>query len=240
MGGPRVHVGCIQLDSIRQTARLPPKKFHRTATLLQSWARRRTCHRPELESLIGHLHHACKVVRPGRAFLRRMIELLAHFRDRVHPMRLNAEFRPDLHWWLAFFQERNGIMVFSFYPAYVRSPICLWHPMPLDLAGSAPCGMGTGSRLLGPTAPSIAFLELVPIVIAGHLWGHQWTKHHVQFLCDNTAVAGLSRFNFQEFRRLIPTPTPIRRPCLQPCSTGWFPRFDRPLLRSSCPGSGSF
>ena len=40
-------------------------------------------------------------------------------------------------------------------------------------------------------APSIAFQELEPIVIAGHLWGHRWTQHHVQFLCDNTVVVSI-------------------------------------------------
>ena len=108
----------IELDSIRQTTRLLPEKFHRTANLLQSWTLRRTCHRPELESLIRHLHHACNVVHLGRAFLLRMIDLLAHFRDRVDPNHLNAKFRRDLHWWLAFLQEWNGMAsAFSFYQA---------------------------------------------------------------------------------------------------------------------------
>ena len=80
--------------------------------LLQSWSNKRTCHRQELESLIGHLHHACKVVRPGRTFLRRMIDLLAHFRNRSHPIRLNVEFRRHIHCWLAFFRDWNGISFF--------------------------------------------------------------------------------------------------------------------------------
>ena len=65
----------IELDSIRQTARHPNEKFERILALLRSWVTCRTCHRQELESLMGHLHHACKVVRMSRAFLRRMIDL---------------------------------------------------------------------------------------------------------------------------------------------------------------------
>ena len=40
------------------------------------WGTKRVCRRRELESLIDLLNHACKVVRPGRSFLRRLIDLL--------------------------------------------------------------------------------------------------------------------------------------------------------------------
>ena len=61
--------------------------------LLLSWARKTTCSRRDLESLIGSLHNVCHVVRPGRTFLRRMIDLLCCFHSAHHPIRLNAEFR---------------------------------------------------------------------------------------------------------------------------------------------------
>jgi hypothetical protein len=38
---------------------------------------------------------------------------------------------------------------------------------------------------------SIAFLELVPIVVAAHLWGHAWSRLGVQFLCDNMAIVNV-------------------------------------------------
>jgi hypothetical protein len=34
----------------------------------------------------------------------------------------------------------------------------------------------------------IAFLELVPVVVAAHLWGASWSRLRVQFFCDNMAV----------------------------------------------------
>ena len=122
-----------------------------------------------------------------------MIDLLAHFRDRVHPIRLNAEFRRDLHWWLAFFQDWNGISFFLLPGLQPLSDLFVAS----DAAGSR--GFGALWRrnwfaspwLASPTVPSIAFQELVPIVLAGHLWGHRWTQHHVQFLCDNTAVVSI-------------------------------------------------
>ena len=63
------------------------------------------CFRWELESLIGHLHHAAKVVWPGRTFLRRMIDLLCCFRTKDRPIRLNQEFHRDLLGWHHFLDK---------------------------------------------------------------------------------------------------------------------------------------
>ena len=86
----------IELDSVRQIAWLPSDKLSALLDLLHFWASQRWCAKTQLESLIGHLHHAAKVVWPGRAFIRRMIDLLRCFRRKDHPIRLNREFHLDL------------------------------------------------------------------------------------------------------------------------------------------------
>ena len=78
----------IELDSFNQVARLPQEKLLALKNLISSWLPRKWCNRHELESLIGHLHHAAKVVWPGRTFLCCMIDLLCCFR-RDHPIHLN-------------------------------------------------------------------------------------------------------------------------------------------------------
>ena len=54
--------------------------FDRIAVLLESWSLKQHCKRKELESLIGHFQHACKVIPQGRTFLQWMISLLSAFR----------------------------------------------------------------------------------------------------------------------------------------------------------------
>ena len=78
----------IELDSDLQMARLPEDKLQTLQGLVHSWLPRKLCFRQELESFMGHLHHAAKVVWPGRTFLRRMIDLLCCFRRKDHPIRL--------------------------------------------------------------------------------------------------------------------------------------------------------
>jgi hypothetical protein len=94
----------IEIDTVVGELRLPEDKLRRLQSLLHQWGSRKVCTRKELESLIGMLNHACKVVRAARSFLRRMIDLL-HSRSSENrhrgavPIRLNTEFRADLAWW---------------------------------------------------------------------------------------------------------------------------------------------
>ena len=69
------------------------------------------CRRKELEFLIGHLHHACKIAPQGWTFLRHMINLLCAFWYDDHPIRLNREFQVDL-WWQELLQVGDGLSLF--------------------------------------------------------------------------------------------------------------------------------
>ncbi len=103
----------IEIDSDRQELRLPADKLARLQQLIGLWRSRESCVKRDLLSLIGHLQHAATVVRPGRTFVRRMIDLAARFRWRDHPIRLNPSFRSDLQWWAEFLPRWNGIGFFQ-------------------------------------------------------------------------------------------------------------------------------
>ena len=128
---PRLTVLGIELDSMALRARLPQEKFDRIA-LLDTWSSKQHCTRKELESLIGHLQHPCKVIPPGRTFLRRMINLLSAFRRDDHPIRLYRDFRFNLTWWREFFHSWDG---FSFLLAPQWAPLPDFH-ISSDAAGA--------------------------------------------------------------------------------------------------------
>ena len=93
---------------------------------------------------MGSLNHACKVVRSGRAFLRRMLDLLHSVKgppDSPVPIWLNAAFRADLAWWREFLHDWNGV-AFLFPPT--RLPKV---EMTSDTSGS--CTAKHGSRSSG-------------------------------------------------------------------------------------------
>ena len=180
----------IELDSVEQIARLPSDKLEAACLLVQQWRSRKWCNRRQLESLIGHLQHAAKVVWPGRTFLRRMIDLLCCFRKRDHPIRLNQEFRLDLEWWHTFLSSWNGV---SFWLFPGMSP-----PSDAEVVSDASGSLGFGAYLSGAwfsgswadvqKSQSIAYKELFPVVLAARVWGAQWPRQHILFRCDNEAV----------------------------------------------------
>lgn len=85
----------IEVDTVRLELRLPVEKLRRLQALLKRWVNYKCCKKKELESLVGHLHDASNVIRSGRTFTRRLIDLLksAHHRPAHSFTRLNIEAR---------------------------------------------------------------------------------------------------------------------------------------------------
>ena len=137
-----------ELDSLALQARLPKEKLDRISCLIDEWLWKRHCKRKNLESFIGHLPHACKVVPQGRTFLCRMINLLSAFRKDDHPIRLYKDFHLDLTWWRDFFRSWDGC---SF-------PSPQWAPVPdfqvsSDAAGTL--GYGALFKRIGLPGPDL-------------------------------------------------------------------------------------
>ena len=88
----------IEINTSSGSMRLPEEKLARLHQALQSRARRKACTSRERKSLVGLLHHACRVICPRRLFLRQMIDLHRIPRRQHHQLRLNRQFRADLRW----------------------------------------------------------------------------------------------------------------------------------------------
>ena len=85
----------ITLDSIRMEARLAEEKLEKCRTMLLDFYKRRKVTLRELHSLIGLLNFTCSVVLPGRAFLRRLIDLTRGIRRPHFKICLNIVSRGD-------------------------------------------------------------------------------------------------------------------------------------------------
>ena len=64
-------------------------------------------------SLLGILHNACQVVKPGMSFLRRMTELSKVAKRLHHHIQLNTHFWLDLEWWVSLHPQWNGVGLLS-------------------------------------------------------------------------------------------------------------------------------
>jgi hypothetical protein len=104
----------IGLDTVRGVAFVPDQRLKAMKSVIQEWKRRSSCTKGELLSLIGLLQFAAKVVKPGRTFLRRMIDLAHSVESLFHHISIdrNFSFRGDLDWWDTYLDKWNGESLF--------------------------------------------------------------------------------------------------------------------------------
>ena len=180
----------FELNTDEMVIRLPHGKLQRILSLIREWVGKKSCRKRELESLLGHLQHAATVVRPGRTFVRRLIELVAAFKHADHWIRLSGATRSDSIWWLTFMEGWNGVSLMP-----TLEPIAI--PLETDASGSWGCGARWGRRWFqwawaDPSNEwSIAPKELLPIIFALVIWGKQWGGRQVECRCDNMAVVSV-------------------------------------------------
>ena len=158
----------IELDTEKLEARLPIDKVIKCRTLLTTALGHNKMTLREIQSLIGVLNFACRVVKPGRAFLRRLINTTLGIKRPHHLIRLNKDTKADIQLWLRFMDDFNGEALFSS-DKWLTS-------VKLNLYTDASKSLGYGA-LLGRQwfygewpeswkAKNIATLELFPIVLA--------------------------------------------------------------------------
>lgn len=192
--GPASTIGVlgIELDTVAMAIRLPPGKLNRLKSELANWRNRKVCKKRELLSLIGSLSHACKAVRAGRTFLRRLIDLSTTVQQLDRHVRLSISARSDIEWWFQYCSCWNGISMMS--TVNKANPDIT---MLSDASGSWGCGALSGLdwfqlQWAGPISNyHITIKELVPIVLAAAVWGHQWKGKTIRARCDNAAVVSI-------------------------------------------------
>ena len=91
----------IELDSLNQCAKLPLDKLESYYIDIKDVSRKRTVTKKHLQSIIGKLSFAALVI-PGRAFLRRLIDLLSAVKSANHFVTLPLEVKLDLDTWAHF------------------------------------------------------------------------------------------------------------------------------------------
>ncbi len=105
----------MTLDTVRMEARLPWDKLDKRLDLVRSYMDRKHISVIQLESLTGLLNFACRVVVPGRPFLRRLYSLKEGMKKRLphYKPSLSAGTRQYLVTWEGFLSHYNGVTMFG-------------------------------------------------------------------------------------------------------------------------------
>ena len=218
----------ILIDTVEGELRLPQDKLSQLQLTISHWRGRKACRKRELLSLIGSLSHACKVVRSGRTFLRRLIDLSTKATRLDHFIRLNGEARADLEWWYQFIGPWNGVSMISSLSCQTPSATIY-----SDASGAWGCGAIYQKHWFQLQWDSnsadyhISIKELLPIVIAAAIWGYHFRGKAIHVKSDN--VAAVAAINNQT--------SSVKEVChLLRCLAFISARFDLRLIASHIPG----
>ena len=186
----------IMIDTIAMRASLSPERLAEFTQLIDDWGRKKQASVKELQSLQGILNFACSVVRPGRCYLRRIIDhtkrVMQYAKSRTAQHALTGPIMDDIAWWKESLPLWNGVSLLydkewtdatyielftdacdSGYGARYGDEWFAgnWSQTTLDLAWRK-------SRL------SMPFLELLALVTAAATWGSRWTRKKITFRSD--------------------------------------------------------
>ncbi|XP_061191730.1 uncharacterized protein LOC133199966 [Saccostrea echinata] len=149
-----------------------------------------------LQSLIGLLNFACKVVAPGRAFCRRLIDATIGIRKPHHKLRVTLEMKADLLVWLKFLQNYNGVTVISnniwtsdtFLQLFTDSAGGQNGGFGIFFSGSWAYSKWPQDWVQSEIIRGMTFLELFPVYVAVLIWHESLANMRILFHIDNMAV----------------------------------------------------
>ena len=198
----------ITLDSAAMTASLPPPKLADCLRKLATFTGRRTCTRHDLESLVGSLSFAARVVPSGRPFLFRLIQACHSVPHKSQFVTLSAPLQEDLAWWAVFLPSWHGSALLNWSPWLSSTEFelstdasgsvgfaCVYRDMWYQERWDDPAGLATASTL-SPHLQPIHWKELFAVVVAAATFGPMWDGSRVRLLCDNTNVVGWINSNY--------------------------------------------
>ena len=180
----------IQINTMEFTISIPSDKMEEMLSLLPKWCSRRTCKKRKLLSLIGKLNFCATVVRSGRLFVRRLIDLSTTVTEMHHYVTLNAEAKDDIHWWCEFLPQWNCHSIIPD-PLVIKST-------DIKLFTDAAKTIGFGALMDKAWIQSvwpphlkdadIDYKELFAIMAATLTWGSSWSGKRIVFVTDNKPI----------------------------------------------------
>ena len=186
----------VEINAVERTLSLPADKLDDLRTLLRETCGRKSVSKRELLSLLGKLNWAARVVRGGRTFMRRLIDLSKTLRRPNHRAKLSHAARADIEWWETFMKSFNGVSYFL-----VSEPISAGQ-INTDTCDDGGAGFFNGDwfyinwTLDDPSLREchINEKELFSILHAVRRWGPTWANKRVHVFADSdSAVCAINK-----------------------------------------------
>ena len=191
--GTNVNVYGISIDTINMTASIPQDKLQKALNLIQQLLNKSFALLLDVQKLVGLLNFMCKCIKPGRAFMRRLWNLtcVSNTTSNKHlTVVLTTASKQDLLAWRFFIAAFNGVTLLSD-EIWISSSVLHLYTDACQTVGYA--GVFNDQWFYGEWKEqfrtcNILLLELVPIVIALHLFGAQLKNKYIVLHTDNKAL----------------------------------------------------
>jgi hypothetical protein len=184
----------VEIDTVRDLLVLPQAKLGKFAELIDSVLGSNRISLKNLQALAGKLNWASSVIRGGRTYLRRILDVMKPLKKGRHKLKITAGMRQDLLWWKQFLCVFNGKRMIEYQVPEV-------HYIFVDA-----CEIGGGCYYRGDwqyvvwrhdvphiKTAHINVKEGMMVLVAAYRWKHLWNNAKVVVRIDN--VTGASGIN---------------------------------------------
>ena len=181
----------ISFDTQNESASIPHEKVAQYLEDISEFLKLKRVSLKQCQSLAGKLSFAASVVQ-GRAFLRRLFELIATVaRKNNRFLFVNGELRKDLVTWQTFLCNYNCLTFYRLVDPFVDTNIVIESD-----ASNIGFGLVYGSVWIQGYYPAecsaIDFntRELYPVLVIMEMLGQSWQNSVVRFVTDNSCTLG--------------------------------------------------
>ena len=180
----------IELNTIDMYSSLPSDKVDKFVGMIDQLLSSHSVRKRVVESVCGMLNFACTIILPGRAFSRRLYNVIIGIPQPYHHVKITKSVKQDLIVWKTFLKQYNYKTFFMDHIWVSSEHLQLY----TDAAGSIGFAAVFGSHWMGdiwdPTiiGTNIAILELYPICLALHVWADSFANRCLCINSDNMAV----------------------------------------------------
>ncbi len=200
-----VYLG-IEIDTRSRTLSLPQNKLQDLRSLLCEWRNKSKASKIALQRLIGKLNWAARVIRGGRTFMRRLIDLSCKVKQKHHHVRLNQDARADITWWSTCLALFNGTA------SFIDDK-----PVPNDQLSCDACLQGGAAYYHGDwfysnwqvdypemSGQQINTLEFFTLLLAARRWHRHWHGKHIMVYSDNTTTVAAINNGTSRSKEIMP------------------------------------
>ena len=175
----------VVIDSVNDLLLLPQQKLCEFEELVKELLGKKRISLKKLQSLAGKLNWASSVVRGGRTYLRRILDMMKPLKHSRHKLIISREMRLDLEWWSSYLRVCNGRKVIKY-----ASTVHFVYVDACDDGGA--CFYNGDWQYINWKVdyPEMCYAhinikEAFMVVMAVRRWGIFWSDHEVVVRSDN-------------------------------------------------------